>query len=165
MEKKLITVIITTYNRSRDIERAINSVLNQTYKKIELIVVDDNANNPEEREKTEQIVKKYENVKLIKNEKNLGGALSRNVGIKNAKGEFIAFLDDDDVYEETKIEKQYKCYLEHEKENVGLIYCYHFIINESGEVISEYHNHHGNRPLYDNMINCIASTTISSIFL
>ena len=84
----LVSVIITTYKRSNLIERAILSVLNQTYKNIEIIVVDDNANFPEERKKTETIVKKYSSIIYIANPKNLGGALSRNEGIYRAKRKF-----------------------------------------------------------------------------
>ena len=61
-------------------------------------------------------MERYSNIRYIKNEKNLGGALSRNVGIKEANGEFISFLDDDDKYKPTKIEEEYKCYLEHKDE-------------------------------------------------
>ena len=100
---KLVSVIITTYRRSDKIERAIESVLNQTYKNIEIIIVDDNSNEPEERKKTKKIVKKYSEIKYIQNKENLGGALSRNVGIDNANGDFIAFLDDDDKYTEDKL--------------------------------------------------------------
>ena len=159
MESELISVVITTYKRSDKIENAIKSVLNQTYKNIEIIVVDDNAKDIDEREKTKKIVEKYQQVKYIQNEKNLGGSLSRNVGIKSSNGNFIAFLDDDDEYAKDKVEKQYKCYLEHKDENVGLIYCQHYITNENGEITAEYHNSHGENPLYENMIKCIAATS------
>ena len=112
MNEPLVTVIITTYKRPDKIERAIDSVINQTYPNIELIVVDDNIKDTQERKETEKIVERYSNIRYIKNEKNLGGALSRNVGIKEANGEFISFLDDDDKYKPTKIEEEYKCYLE-----------------------------------------------------
>ena len=119
----LVSVIITTYKRSNCVENAIKSVLKQTYKNIELIVVDDNANCMEEREKTKKIIQKYPNIILIQNKKNLCGALSRNEGIYRAKGKFIAFLDDDDEYYEEKIEEQYKLYMEHKNEKIGLVAC------------------------------------------
>ena len=160
MKEELISVVITTYKRTYELERAIKSILNQTYKNLEIIIVDDNAKEIETREKVEKIIKKFPHLIYIQNKENLGGALSRNVGIKNANGNFIAFLDDDDEYVKEKIEKQYKCYLEHKANNVGLIYCHYFITNEDGNVIGEYHNNHGENPLYDNMLKCIASTSL-----
>ena len=145
--QELITVIITTYKRSNVIERAIKSVLNQTYKNIEIIVVDDNANIPEEREKTAEVIKNYPNIIYVQNSKNLGGALSRNEGIYRAKGNYIAFLDDDDEYEREKIEKQYKLYNEHKGEKVGLIFCNEKSIDYNESLI------------YQQMIECIAPTS------
>ena len=145
--QELVTVIITTYKRSNVIERAIKSVLNQTYKNIEIIVVDDNANIPEERKKTAEIIEKYPKIIYIKNAKNLGGALARNEGIYRAKGKYIAFLDDDDEYRKDKIEKQYKLYKQHENEKVGLIFC-----NEKDIDYNE-------SLMYQQMIECIAPTS------
>ncbi len=143
----LITIIITTYKRSNLIENAIKSIINQTYKNIEIIVVDDNADNVDERRKTESIVKKYNNIIYIKNKKNLGGALARNEGIKRAKGKFIAFLDDDDEYTNDKIEKQYKLYKQHEKENIGLVFCNEKSVDYNQNLI------------YQQMLGCIAPTS------
>ncbi len=143
----LVSVIITTYKRSNIIERAIKSVINQTYKNIEIIVVDDNANELEERKKTENVVSKYKNIVYIKNENKTGAALSRNVGICRAKGEYIAFLDDDDEYREDKIEKQYKLYLEHKEEKVGLIFSNKKDIDYNVNLI------------YQQMMGCIAPTS------
>lgn len=107
---ELISVIIPTYNREKLIERSINSVLNQTYKNIELIVVDDFSSD-----NTEKVVKKYTDERLhyIKLEKNSGACVARNVGIENAKGEYIAFQDSDDVWHDNKLEIQ----LEYMKKN------------------------------------------------
>ena len=104
-----VSVIIPTYKRSHFLQRAIDSVLNQTYKNLEIIVVDDNEPNSDFRKKTEMKMQKYaDNTKVvyIKNNKNLGGALARNEGIFNATGDYITFLDDDDIYLPQKIEVQ-----------------------------------------------------------
>lgn len=109
MKKILVSVIIPTYKRSNMLLRAIDSVLNQTYDNIEVIVVDDNNPDSEWRIETLKRMKKYENderVKYICHEKNKNGSAARNTGIKNANGEIIAFLDDDDMYCPNKIEKQ-----------------------------------------------------------
>ena len=160
MEQELVSVVITTYGRADKIEEAIKSVVNQTYANIEIIVIDDNANKLEEREKTRKVVEKYKNVKYIQNQKNLGGALSRNVGIDNAKGKFIAFLDDDDKYTSEKIEKQYKCYLEHKQNKIGLIYCHCYRENVNGEIIGSYEANYEGNPIYEQMLNCIAGTSL-----
>lgn len=96
----LVSVVMATYNRSKFIGRGIKSVLDQTYKNLELIIVDDNANILDERRKTEEVVQSFndERIKYIKNENNLGGAATRNVGIYAARGQYISFLDDDDMY-------------------------------------------------------------------
>lgn len=104
----MVTVIITTYKRADFLERAINSVLNQTYKDFELIVVDDNDSNTEYRKSVEKIMKKYSNnnkIIYIQHEKNKNGAAARNTGIKLAKGEYIAFLDDDDYFFKNRLER------------------------------------------------------------
>lgn len=104
-----VSIIITTYKRATMLQRAIDSVLNQTYENIEVIVVDDNDNDTEYRKQTENIMEKYKNnskVKYIKHDKNMNGAVARNTGLKHSKGEVICFLDDDDWYLPEKIEKQ-----------------------------------------------------------
>ncbi|CAH0175091.1 glycosyltransferase family 2 protein [Peribacillus simplex] len=108
MDKK-VSVIIPTFKRSNFLLRAIDSVLNQTYPNIEIVVVDDNAPDSVFRLETQKKMYKYENNKkvlYIKNTNNLGGALARNQGIKKAKGDYITFLDDDDIYLPEKISTQ-----------------------------------------------------------
>lgn len=107
----LVTVVIPTYKRTvAYLSRAVTSVVNQTYKNIEIIVIDDSPETYEERNN----IKKYmesvssEKIRYIQNETNMGGSLARNRGISLANGSFISFLDDDDEYMEEKIEKQVK---------------------------------------------------------
>lgn len=105
----LVSVIIPTYKRDISLERAIKSVMNQTYSNIEIIVIDDNNPLDEYSDKTSKIISKFQsNDKLlfIKNGTNIGSARTRNVGIKNSTGEYITFLDDDDLYECNKIKNQ-----------------------------------------------------------
>ena len=101
----MVSVIIATYRRESALARAIESVLNQTYGDIEIIVVDDNA-DAEWNEKVKSIVERFKGVKYIQNPENKGSGASRNVGIENAEGEYITFLDDDDVYLPEKVEHQ-----------------------------------------------------------
>lgn len=114
MDKK-VSIIVPTYKRSEFLERAIDSVLNQTYSNIEVIIVDDNNPNSEYRLETEERMKKYSNhtnIIYIKNSKNLGGALARNEGIFKASGDYITFLDDDDIYLPNKISDQLEFMIE-----------------------------------------------------
>lgn len=125
MKNEIVSVIIPTYKRAEKLSRAIDSVLNQTYKNIEVIVVDDNNQNTKFRLITEKIMDQYKNdsrVKYIKHEVNRNGAAARNTGIVKSNGEFIAFLDDDDWFYTEKIEKQVK-YLMRHKDYDG-VYCW-----------------------------------------
>lgn len=97
----LVSVIIPTYNRAHLVKRAIDSVLKQTYKNFEIIVVDDASSD-----NTEQIINLFADRRIIyiKQEKNMGVAAARNAGIKKARGKYIAFLDSDDEFCAGKIE-------------------------------------------------------------
>ncbi len=113
-----VSVIIPTYNRAKLLPRAVNSVLNQTFKDFELIIVDDASTD-----NTEEVVKTFKDsrIKYIKHRINKGGAAARNTGIKASKGEYIAFLDDDDEWLPLKLEKQVFKFNE-SSSKVGLIY-------------------------------------------
>ena len=106
----MITVVTPTYNRVEYLGKAIDSVLSQTYSDFELIIVDDNPVDSDARKKTEELVGNYSDARIryLKNPMNLGGAASRNRGIDEAKGNYIAFLDDDDMYLPDRLEVQYK---------------------------------------------------------
>ncbi|ATF26155.1 MULTISPECIES: glycosyltransferase family 2 protein [Brochothrix] len=106
-DKQLVSVIVPTYCRPvAIIERAIASIAAQTYERVEIILVDDNAEHPEYRENNRRAFSNRDQLVLIENEKNLGGALSRNAGIVASQGSHITFLDDDDKYLPEKIAKQ-----------------------------------------------------------
>lgn len=102
--QNLVTAIITTHNRKSLVIRAISSILHQTYNNIEIIVVDD-ASTDGTRNLVEETFKNRSFTYIfIKNSR--GGNYARNIGIKNAHGKYVAFLDDDDEWLEKKIEKQ-----------------------------------------------------------
>lgn len=108
-----ISVIIPTYNSENTIERAINSVLNQTIMPIEIIIVDDSSTHIKNKEVLLSIKNKYQNIKLIFLNINSGPATARNAAWNIAKGKYIAFLDSDDVWHPQKLEIQYKYMEEH----------------------------------------------------
>lgn len=100
----LVSVIIPFQNRIAYTIEALESVLNQSHKKIEVILVDDNSN--EDATKLSKIVSRDKRIVIIKNGVQSGAAISRNNGINIAQGEFIAFLDSDDLFFQGKIERQ-----------------------------------------------------------
>lgn len=108
MVKGMVSCIIPTYKRSDTLIRAVKSVINQSYKNLEIIIVDDNEPNDEYSLIVQERLKAIsdERIRYIQQKKHINGAAARNVGINAARGEFIAFLDDDDEWLPSKIEKQ-----------------------------------------------------------
>lgn len=96
----LVSVVIPVYNAESFIAGTIESVLSQTYKPIEVIAVNDGSTDS-----SLTILKRYRNIKII-NQANQGVSSARNTGIKESKGDFIAFIDADDLWDKTKISKQ-----------------------------------------------------------
>lgn len=117
-----VSVIITSYNREDMIVNAISSVVNQKYKEIEIIVVDDCS-----KDNTKGVVENYidenklTNIVFLINEKNMGANYSRNRGVESSTGKYISFLDDDDEYYPTKIEEQVT--LMQKYDDKAIVYC------------------------------------------
>lgn len=155
----LVSVVITTYGRTDFLEKAIKSVLLQTYNNIEIIVVDDNANICGVRNEVKNILARYPKCRLIENEKNLGGSLSRNEGIKAAKGEFISFLDDDDTYKENRIKRYLDEFFLKGSATTGIIYGYVDAVNLDGEKLGEYRINPSDNVLFQHMCGCLAATS------
>lgn len=111
MNDSLVSIIIATYHRDVPFANALESVAKQTYKNIEIVVVSDNADEVWDG-KVKSIVDEFKRsypttfINVIINAHNLGSAETRNVGIRAARGEYITFLDDDDLYLPQKIEQQ-----------------------------------------------------------
>lgn len=101
----MISVIINVYNGEKYIKRCLDSVINQTYKDIEIVVVNDASTD-----KTLKILKGYKDkrIRIINNKENLGLSLSRNIGIDNSKGDYLYFVDVDDYLELDALEYLYK---------------------------------------------------------
>ncbi len=119
--KPLVSCIIPSFKRNDMITRAIDSILAQTYPNIEVLVVDDNEKGSTYSLGLKEIVNGYNNgrVKLLTQPCHINGAAARNFGIKHSNGEYIAFLDDDDEWLPTKIEKQVN-FLVHNSEYAGV---------------------------------------------
>ncbi|POP30351.1 glycosyltransferase family 2 protein [Lactonifactor longoviformis] len=121
----MVSVIIPTYGGAAGIKKVIESILVQTYKNIEIIVVDDNGKGTDNQRKTIKRLKKYideKSIIYIIHEKNLGGSSARNTGAKVSKGDYLMFLDDDDTVSNDKIENQVKA-LQDVGCKYGIAYC------------------------------------------
>lgn len=129
----LITVVMPNYNGHRFVEQSIDSVLAQTYKNFELIVIDDCS-----KDDSLQIIRaKSESdsrIKIIELRENSGVANARNVGVKEARGEYIALIDNDDLWAIDKLERQLAL-----AKNVGadIVYCSYDFITEDGKSVKK----------------------------
>ena len=114
----LVSVVLPTYNRAHLLRRAIQSILSQTYQHLEIIVVDDCSSD-----NTEEVAKSFcdERIRYVRNKERMGASFSRNIGIKVAHGEYIAFQDSDDVWLPRKLEKQMDAFKNSPRE-VGVVY-------------------------------------------
>lgn len=109
MTEGLVSIVVPTYQRPTFLDRALKSVFAQSHRRWEVVVVDDNERSSEARRATEQFMRRYQDggrVRYLKHERNKGGAAARNTGILAAAGEYVAFLDDDDEWLPSKLEKQ-----------------------------------------------------------
>jgi glycosyltransferase involved in cell wall biosynthesis len=124
---ELVSVIIPTYNRAHTIVRALNSILNQTYHHIEVIIVDDGSTD-----NTEAVVNNmYDHrINYIKHPSNKGAAAARNTGIQHSRGEYIAFQDSDDEWCPEKLELQMKVFKRSSLET-GVVYTGFWWIKEN----------------------------------
>ena len=128
MNEPLVSIITPVYNAERFLSETIKSVKEQTYKNWELLLVDDCS-----KDNSAKIIKEFkkhdDRIKYIKLEKNSGASISRNTGIKNAKGRFIAFVDSDDLWEPEKLEIQISYMLE---KNLGFTFTSYRYMKENG---------------------------------
>ena len=103
----MISVILTYYKKKQYIKKCLDSIINQTYRNFEVILVyDDNVK--EDLKYIKKISKKISKLKIIVNKKNIGVAKSRNIALKKSKGKYIAFLDCDDYWQKNKLKEQIK---------------------------------------------------------
>ena len=114
-----VSVIMPYFKKKEYVKRSILSVINQTYKNLELIIIYDDE-CMDDFEYISNICGEFKNIKVIRNIKNLGAGESRNVGIKSATGDLVAFIDADDYWYKEKLDKQIKFL---QKNNYKFIFC------------------------------------------
>ena len=127
----LVSVIIPYYKKKEYITSSINSVLKQSYKNLEIIIIYDDSNH-EDLITLNKLKKKDKRIKIFINKKNIGAGLSRNKGIKLSKGKFIAFLDSDDLWSSNKLKKQIFFM---KKNKIKISHTSYYIINYNNKII------------------------------
>lgn len=128
-----VSVVIPTFKRPESLKRAITSVISQSYRDIEIIVVDDNGQNTEFQKQSSRVVSSFNNNRItyLVHDVNRGGSAARNTGWKFAKGELITFLDDDDEISPNKIQKQVDCLCAHDKTYGACYAAYHKLVSKN----------------------------------
>lgn len=127
MGQELVSVIMPTYNASEFLAGSIESVLNQTYRNLELLITDDSSTDTRTLELLKSYEEKDSRVKVFYQKENLGPGAARNVSIKNATGRYIAFCDSDDRWFPDKLERQLKLM----SENNCALSCSSYILCDS----------------------------------
>lgn len=131
MNRLTVTAVIPAFNAGRYLADAIKSVLNQTYDRLDCLVVDDGSTD-----ETADIAASFPSVRLIR-KSNEGVARTRNLGIAEARGDLVAFLDADDVWTSEKLAKQVRCF--ERDPDLGLVYSGLQVVNEVLEPVVELH--------------------------
>lgn len=134
MTRPTVSVVIPTYNRANLLKRAIKSVLNQEFKDFELIIVDDASSD-----NTFEVVESIEDgrIRYLRLKENSGGPVARNIGIKKARGEFIALLDDDDEWLPKRLDVQIKKF-ENLDKKVGVVYGgFYYVSQQDGRILGK----------------------------
>ncbi len=154
-----VSIVIPVYNGSNYLKEAIDSALSQTYKNIEVIVINDGSND---KGKTDKICKSYgKKIRYFKKE-NGGVSSALNMGIEKMEGEYFSWLSHDDIYYPNKIEKQIK-YLSKNYDDKKILFCDYELINEKGEHIQFVkfdHKELKEKPEYALLRGCINGITL-----
>lgn len=129
MDSPTVSVVVTCYNYGNYLEGCLDSILKQSFKDFEIVIVNDGSTD-----NTDEIIEKFIKINIVKyiKQANSGQARAKNIGIQNSSGKFIAFLDADDAWEEDKLEKQMPLF---SKENVGVVYSLVRYVNEKGQAL------------------------------
>lgn len=146
-EKPLVSVVVPTYNRYDRLERALDSVADQTYEPIEVVVVDDCSDVPVENRLSDGYGRAFARFTTLRHDENRGGSAARNTGMEAASGEYIALLDDDDRWRPPKIERQVE---EFREADAGVVVAGAEVVDERGNTVAVTNRSdlvHGTSPL------------------
>ena len=128
----MVSIVMPAYNAVKYIHRAVESVLRQTYTDWELLIVDDGSADGTEQ-LIQNLIEMDERIKLVKNRENIGVAETRNRGVELAKGEWIAFLDSDDIWHPDKLQEQLELY---QRNRTPFIFTGSGFMDASGELLN-----------------------------
>lgn len=159
MDDPLVSVYISTHNRVGKLKRAVSSVINQTYKNIEIIICDD-ASTDETREYAQNLVSENKNIFYLRNDENKGACAARNLGIFSANGKFITGLDDDDEFETDRI----ACFINNWDDSFSFLCC-DFVEKYQDGTSSQYYNKSSNESVSLNslLLENIASNQVFTL--
>ena len=133
MNKDLVSIIIPFYKKKEYIFKTVNSILNQSYTNYEIIIVYDDE-DLSDFDYLKELFKSINKIRMIKNLQNIGAGLSRNKGIVNARGKFIAFLDADDIWKKHKLKNQINFM---KKKNLKFTHTSYEVIDKNDKVLGE----------------------------
>ena len=157
MTNPRITVLMSVYNGEKYLREAIDSILNQTFKDLEFLIINDGSTD-----KTAEILQSYQDprIKIINNQKNIGLTKSLNKGLKLAKGEYIARMDADDISYQDRLQVQYD-YLKNNPE-VDLVGSWNDVIDDIGNTISFWKCNYSSEDIYYilNFRNCLTHCSL-----
>lgn len=133
----MVSVVIPCHNDNKTIGKAVESVLNQSYKDVEIIIID---NGRDVRPDLEPYIKENDNIKIFRASDALGVARARNMGVQKSNGEYVAFLDADDYWAEDKLQKQLKVMTDFELNGEKPLLCFsgRQFVSEKGKVLNHY---------------------------
>jgi GT2 family glycosyltransferase len=141
-----VSVVVPTFRRAEFLPRAIASVQQQSVDDWELIIVDDNEPGSRERSQTEELLESYaydRRILYVRHSTNQGGGAARNTGIRAASGPFVAFLDDDDEWDQRKLEAQLALIEDEQAQDIGLVYCRFTVVEKATGRVREHRTHGG----------------------
>ncbi|MDI6572590.1 glycosyltransferase family 2 protein [Leuconostoc lactis] len=152
----LVSVIMPNYNTGEYVIDAINSVLRQTYSDIELIVVDDKSND-DSVSSIKEMANLDERIKLVLLDENQGAANARNIGIQQARGKYLAFIDSDDIWIQTKLEKQLKYMSDN---NIAFLASYYDYVDFQNNSLNKVIKGPLERDYFEVLRNCPGNSTV-----
>jgi len=131
----LVSVVVPTYDRPDRVERAVASVADQTYDRIEVVVVDDCSETPVADALSRDHADAFERFEVARHDRNRGGSAARNTGIRASEGEYVALLDDDDRWVPQKLARQVELF---DRRDVGVVTTGAKVLDENGQLLRRY---------------------------
>lgn len=153
----IISVVIPTYNRAEFVERAVRSVLGQTYTDLEVLIVDDGSTD-DSRDRIETLRHADRRIRYFCHDSNRGAQAARNTGIQAASGPYVAFLDSDNQWLPRKLERQMALF-SNKSTSPGVVYCGYSKVSPAGDVLHEYVPRHRGLVYKQTLVDWLTDTS------